>query len=378
MKIGFLGDICLLTTDLQEHNSQEVLKQFSRSGILPLLQKNDLNIGNLECPVPGAASGILKSGPNMKGSAHVIDVLKKLGVGIVTLDNNHINDFGAMGVSETREVCTADSIIPLGPSNALTKDENIHIIEGKMKIGFLTVAENEFNTLDAEHGLDRSRDPYHIVSQIVHLRQKVDYLVVISHGGSEGYMHPNPATRSRYRAFADLGVDVVVGHHTHCIQGMEKYGNCLIFYSLGNFFFPFSSESDSARTGYHLALELQDDRKEIGYEIVPYRQCDANYRVDPLKGEEKNDFLLEFEELSGIIKDDERIQSEWMLYLKRYRNFYMKSAFPINIWPYGLLKRLGLLHFFFPKRYLVLMLDLIRNESHRSNFAQTLVRYLYK
>ena len=378
MKIGFLGDICLLSADLRDQNHQEVLKDFSTSGILPVLKKTDLNIGNLECPVPGTATGILKSGPNMKGSEHVAQILKLLGVGVVTLDNNHINDFGAKGVCQTRELCAANNIIPLGPSNALTKEENIHIIEGKKKIAFLTVAENEFNTIDAENKVDRSRDPYHIVSQIIRLRKKVDYLIVIAHGGSEGYTHPNPSTRSRYRAFADLGVDVVVGHHTHCVQGMEKYGNSLIFYSLGNFFFPFSSESESSRTGYSLLLDLPEDNSGIDYEIVPYSQCQTSYKVDPLEGGELTEFHRDFEELSSLIKDDERIEEEWMKYLARYKNFYMKSAFPINIWPYGLLKKLGILHLFFPKRYLVLMLDLIRNESHRSNFAQTLVRYLYK
>ena len=144
------------------------------------------------------------------------------------------------------------------------------------------------------------------------------------------------------------------------------------------FFFPFSSESESSRTGYSLLLDLPEDNSGIDYEIVPYSQCQTSYKVDPLEGGELTEFHRDFEELSSLIKDDERIEEEWMKYLARYKNFYMKSAFPINIWPYGLLKKLGILHLFFPKRYLVLMLDLIRNESHRSNFAQTLVRYLYK
>jgi poly-gamma-glutamate synthesis protein (capsule biosynthesis protein) len=378
MKIGFLGDICVIKSDISDNKHQEVLDDYSASGILPLLKKNDLNIGNLECPVPGAASGILKSGPNMRGSELVIDILKQTGVDMVTLDNNHINDFGKIGIRETQQRCASRDIVTMGPSNALTEEENVQIIEGKKKIAVLTVAENEFNTVDAENKLDRSRDPYHIVSQIIRLRKKADYLLVISHGGNEGYRNPNPLTRNRYRAFADLGVDVVIGHHTHCVQGMEKYGNTLIFYSLGNFFFPFSSNTEDARTGYSLILDLQEDKKEIGYEIVPYRQCQSNYRVDPLEGEQRKEFQKEFDELSGIIKDDKRIHDEWMLYLERYKNFYMKSAYPINIWPYRILKKLGLLQLFFPKRYMVLMLDLIRNESHRGNFAQTLVRYLYK
>lgn len=38
-------------------------------------------------------------------------------------------------------------------------------------------------------------------------------------------------------AAIDAGADVVWGHHPHVLQPIEKYGDGIIFYSLGNFSF---------------------------------------------------------------------------------------------------------------------------------------------
>jgi poly-gamma-glutamate capsule biosynthesis protein CapA/YwtB (metallophosphatase superfamily) len=38
-------------------------------------------------------------------------------------------------------------------------------------------------------------------------------------------------------ALVDAGADLVVGHHSHTVHGVERYGRGLIAYSLGNFLF---------------------------------------------------------------------------------------------------------------------------------------------
>lgn len=51
---------------------------------------------------------------------------------------------------------------------------------------------------------------------------------------------PYPMYREYSRALIDTGADVVVGCHSHCVQGGEKYANGYIVYSLGNFFIPWN------------------------------------------------------------------------------------------------------------------------------------------
>jgi poly-gamma-glutamate synthesis protein (capsule biosynthesis protein) len=64
-----------------------------------------------------------------------------------------------------------------------------------------------------------------------------NYTILIVHGGHETFEYPRPRMKKLYRYFIDVGVDVVIGHHTHCFSGHEIYKGKPIFYSLGNFVF---------------------------------------------------------------------------------------------------------------------------------------------
>ena len=67
--------------------------------------------------------------------------------------------------------------------------------------------------------------------------------------------------------------DVVVGAHTHCLQGMEWYKGVPIFYSLGNFWF-------NERTLYTTVLEI-DITKEgrLSAKMLPCLQKGKETRL---------------------------------------------------------------------------------------------------
>jgi poly-gamma-glutamate synthesis protein (capsule biosynthesis protein) len=62
--------------------------------------------------------------------------------------------------------------------------------------------------------------------------------IVMVHGGAEWATRPSGSQRELYRSFVDAGADLVLGHHSHVVQGVESYEGALIAYSLGNFVFP--------------------------------------------------------------------------------------------------------------------------------------------
>ena len=61
--------------------------------------------------------------------------------------------------------------------------------------------------------------------------------MVSVHAGSEYVHQPTLAIAQQYRALIDAGADLVIGHHPHVIQGVERYRDGVIAYSLGNFSF---------------------------------------------------------------------------------------------------------------------------------------------
>ena len=102
----------------------------------------------------------------------------------------------------------------------------------------------------------------------------------------------------------DAGADIVIGAHTHCLQGIEYYQGKPIIYSLGNFWFNDKS-LDTMLLQIHLAgedrtSEITADNVEI--QIVPAKQ--ENCRTRMLEGEEAELLFDYLEELSTGVEID--------------------------------------------------------------------------
>ena len=79
-----------------------------------------------------------------------------------------------------------------------------------------------------------------ISRQVAIAKEKADVIIVSAHWGNEDTYSPNSYQREYAQHFVDLGVDVVIGMHSHSIQPMKWVENdeghrTLLVYSLGNF-----------------------------------------------------------------------------------------------------------------------------------------------
>ena len=63
-------------------------------------------------------------------------------------------------------------------------------------------------------------------------------IIVFLHWNLDLEILPFPMHRKLSRALIDAGADLIVGSHSHCVQGGEKYRGKYIIYGLGNFFIP--------------------------------------------------------------------------------------------------------------------------------------------
>jgi hypothetical protein len=63
-------------------------------------------------------------------------------------------------------------------------------------------------------------------------------LIAVVHWGYEFSLLPFPADRAWTRRAFEAGIDVVIGHHPHVIQPIERFGGKPVAYSLGNFYMP--------------------------------------------------------------------------------------------------------------------------------------------
>ncbi len=279
-----------------------------------LLLLVDLHITNLECPLTYSENKIEKSGPAIKSDPASVSLLVQSKVKLACLANNHIFDYGEKGIIDTFEELKKSNIESIGIVNRTDGQEKwiVKEINGK-KIGFLNYCEHEFSV--REKGLlgASGYDPVNAYYDIRVLRPKVDWLIVIYHGGNEYYPLPRPELKKDFHYLADLGADLVVGHHTHVLSGYEIYKSKPLIYSLGNFFFPYEGEPESWNEGVLLNCIIDES---IQFELIPFYQCKDDFEVTLMEGDKKELVLQEIKDLSLIIADDCKLEEAWRIYVQ--------------------------------------------------------------
>jgi len=127
-------------------------------------------------------------------------------------------------------------------------------------------------------------DPDQLVEAVSALKDEVDLIIVSLHWGTEYSDYPLEVQRETAHRLVDAGAKLVLGHHPHCLQGMEVYKDSLIAYSLGNFVYDKQRLSKCQETVL-LKIFFKDLTIEKA-EIIPVMIKDAQPRpADKADGE---------------------------------------------------------------------------------------------
>lgn len=342
--------------------------------MLPVIQKSDYAITNLESPLGDTVSPIKKTGPNLIAPLKTVEALRYAGFDMVTLANNHALDQGKLGLRSTLHELDAKGICHIGAgmnTEAITQVGYVKL-KGK-QIAFINCCENEWSTLTDQGAGCNALNEVDLYYQIKEAERNADYCILIIHGGHETFEYPSPRMVKLYRWFIDLGVDAVIGHHTHCYSGREIYKEKPIIYSLGNFVFDHATYRNSFwNHGCACVLSIWDH--EIGIEMIPFYQCDQRVGIHLYNMKEQENFLKTDIEKTAIIVHENQLmeiyqsflnqhQSRMNAYLEPYTNrilrlFQKKHLFP-NLLSHS--KRL-------------LLMNLVRCEAHRDVLLDHLKR----
>jgi len=233
----FTGDV-----QLAHHFEQYVKNRFDYPfAKIPWFKQADLSIINLEAPLTTASEAVEK--PYVfKARPDYVKILKQANVGLVNLANNHIYDYGKEGLLQTIEVLDAHHIPHIGAGRNMHQARKPALFRIKgIKLAFLgyyglSAHEESHPAGETEPGT-ALRNLKFIKEDIKKLRNKVDFITVIFHWGQEKKNFPEDYQIWFAHRVIDYGADLIVGHHPHVLQGVEKYKNGVIVYSLGDFIF---------------------------------------------------------------------------------------------------------------------------------------------
>ena len=161
----------------------------------------------------------------------------------VCLANNHVMDFGAEGLRETTERLEASGVAHFG---AGTVDDGcgnpLMLPVGDALValvGYVCRSSHPVFASAGSHPGVAAIEFERIAADVARARRLgATRVVVCLHWGIEEVELPRPEDVRLARAIAELGVDLVIGHHAHCIQPFEVHAGVPIFYGLGNAVFP--------------------------------------------------------------------------------------------------------------------------------------------
>ena len=153
-------------------------------------------------------------------------------VEVATIENNHIDDFGDQGRADTQAALTAAGI-----QWADEYHSTIYEAQG-IKIAVLA-----YKTFDYYSTLFTK-----VPQEIAAAREQADLVVCCFHWGAEKDYAPNANQQKLGHLAIDSGADLVIGHHSHRINPIERYNGKYIVYSVGNFSFAGNSKPDDMST----------------------------------------------------------------------------------------------------------------------------------
>lgn len=277
------GDITIgFTGDINFDETWSVMKHMRRKGkgiagcIDPRLIKKmrgyDYMVVNNEFSISDRGKPMAGKAYTFRSPRRNVKLLKQLGVDAVSLANNHVYDYGKQAFLDTMSTLEKNGIKYTGGGKNRSEARKPVYFQCKGKtIAVIAATRAEKYVLTPAAGKNspgvfRTYDDTQYCRAIKKAKKKADVVIAFVHWGTEYSTKLEDAQKTQAKDYINAGADVIVGAHTHCLQGVGSYKGKPIFYSLGNYWF-------NEKTLYTTLLQLTiKENGKIQARMIPCRQ----------------------------------------------------------------------------------------------------------
>lgn len=266
--------------------------------VKPLFEKDDLTIVNFEGTLSNRGEREEKD-YTFRCNPEYVKILTSSSVEAVNLANNHTYDYGEAAFSDTKKTMEENGITWVeGKNYAITEINGV-------KVGIIGTS------------VVTPTGKKHFSNAMSKVKEQGAELIIASfHWGKEGSYETTETQIELAHMAIDNGADLVIGHHPHVLQGIEKYNGKYIVYSLGNFCFGgHKNPKDKDTMVFRQVFRFKDGELAPDYDNAQVVPCSIssvadrnNYQPMPLTGSEFERVKNKITELSSSLSGIEDVQ----------------------------------------------------------------------
>lgn len=239
IELTFVGDI-MLSRGLDKYLNEKGY-DYPYENVKDIFLSDDLTIVNLECPITSYGRGANKAKRFVfKANSENAFAMKRAGIDLCDLANNHTMDYRSEGLRDTMDALTKAGIAYVGAGENASSNMSYIFEKNGYKVGILA-----YSLFPPEGMVYNENNPnINYLSEFEDLKServktdlkklKADFKIVYFHWGVEYEPFARDMQKKLARDTIDGGADFVVGTHPHVIQGSEVYNGKYIYYSIGN------------------------------------------------------------------------------------------------------------------------------------------------
>lgn len=203
----------------------------------------DVRFANLEGPL---VAGCTPTREQLCGEVERAGTLRRR-FDVVSLVNNHADDFGQAGHASTRRaLATVGVVAAEGRTELRRRGQRITVLLRSLAPG--------------------EPIPQDLIDEV---RRTGDIVLVSLHWGDTGVLWPTADARAGAHTLIEAGAIAVLGHGPHTVQPVELYRNGVIAYSLGNL--AFDCECSTEKDAFVLSFSISPRRRVADVRLHPIR-----------------------------------------------------------------------------------------------------------
>ena len=327
----FVGDVCFfdgfsLMGAFRDRGSN--IANCIDANLLTLMRDADIFMLNNEFCYSERGTPIEGKKYAFRSKPSNVTILADMGVDIVSLANNHAYDWGPDALSDTVDVLNNAKVPFVGAGKDIYEAMRPAYFKANGKtISFVSATQIERlgnpDTKEATEnspGVLRTLDPEKACRVIQNAKENSDFCVMYVHWGSENTDLVEASQRELAKKYVESGVDLIIGDHSHCLQGVDYIDDVPVFYSLGNYWFNSktvdtgiaeivlatnkddNSQNDSSQGETSLQDEADDSVYIKSAKFIPAIQ--RNFSTSIVDGSEKERILSYLQGISNYAEID--------------------------------------------------------------------------